>query len=287
MAKWFFVIMLLGMMLLVMVGCSSTSETVITGEKDLAGLIFEDANGNARRDRNELGIAGFRVFLDENDNSSLDIGERSAISDATGAYVFRDLPLGETYTVLQEIPFGWRNTTGGGFVTASGSFETTSSDFETTSSDAVAHGEAVLETQVVGGGAASINAFPFLVALQLTTGETFCTGALITQSVVLTAAHCLVGGFDVLPASALQVRAGSASLSAEVEGLPVRRVIIHENYFDTPGFDIALLELAEKQQHPTALGRMQNMQKGPKVPFPGNAPAQISCLHLGICQITL
>lgn len=221
-------------LMLTLLGCS-TSETVIVGEKDLAGVVFNDANGNARRDRNEVGLAGFRVFLDENDNSTLDGGERSAVTDSSGAYVFRDVPIGETYTVLQEMPFGWRNTTGGGFVTASHQV-----------SD-----EQALETQVVGGGAASLEAFPFLVALQLTTGETFCTGSLITQSVVLTAAHCVVGNFDVLPASAVQIRAGSASLADAVDVLAVRRITIHENYFDAPGFDIALLELAEASDQPT------------------------------------
>lgn len=235
MANRFVVSMVLGLML-VMVGCS-TSDTVITDVKDMSGVVFNDANGNARRDRNETGIVGFRVFLDENDNSTLEANERRAVTDASGAYVFRDVPIGETYTVLQEMPFGWRNTTGGGFVTAS--------------QEPPEQVSQVLETQVVGGGAASLEAFPFLVALQFTTGETFCTGSLITQSVVLTAAHCVVGNFDVLPASRLQVRAGNASLTGDAEVLAVRRVIIHENYFDASGFDIALLELAEASDQPT------------------------------------
>lgn len=230
---------------LLLVACSSTSETIIRGEQDIAGVVYEDANGNARRDRGELGLVGFRVFLDENDNGMLDPGERSTVTDSSGAYVFRDLPIGETYTVLQALPFGWRNTAGGGFVTAA-------VDHEASNDEGVL--EPQVEPQVVGGGAASMEVFPFVVALEFTTGDLLCTGTLISQSVVLTAAHCLVESFSrrtLLPAAALQVRAGSASLAASPEVLSVRRVVVHENYFDQAGFDIALLELATPSRQPT------------------------------------
>jgi hypothetical protein len=54
----------------------------------IAGSVFADANGNGRRDKNERGLAGARVYLDRNGNGNLDILEAVAVTDKSGNFSF-------------------------------------------------------------------------------------------------------------------------------------------------------------------------------------------------------
>src|SRR5262249_6628317 len=62
------------------------------------GTVFEDANGNGKRDGGEPGRGGVTVFLDANNNGVLDPGELSTTTDANGTYAFSNVPDG-TYHV--------------------------------------------------------------------------------------------------------------------------------------------------------------------------------------------
>jgi len=64
---------------------------------NITSFVWEDANGNGRKDPEESGLEGVTVFLDANNNGSLDSGELSTVTDATGAYSFTDLNNGDFY----------------------------------------------------------------------------------------------------------------------------------------------------------------------------------------------
>jgi len=75
----------------------------------IAGVLFDDRNGDGFRQPGEPGLAGRVVFLDANRNGALDPGERSTTAAADGSYRFDDLAPGR-YLVAQLPPPGWSAT---------------------------------------------------------------------------------------------------------------------------------------------------------------------------------
>jgi trypsin len=59
--------------------------------------------------------------------------------------------------------------------------------------------------QIVGGTAAALGEFPFIVSVQTSSGSHFCGGTLLNANTVLTAAHCA----EDQVASRLRIRAGT------------------------------------------------------------------------------
>ncbi len=57
----------------------------------LGGTVFEDLDHNGQRGAAEAGVAGVTVYLDVNDNGSLDPGEPFTKTNSDGAYVFGGL----------------------------------------------------------------------------------------------------------------------------------------------------------------------------------------------------
>jgi trypsin len=100
---------------------------------------------------------------------------------------------------------------------------------------------------VVGGGPASPNEYPAVARVAY--GPFLCTGTLIAPDTVLSAGHCssITGAAIATPASwpaaAIDVRIGGHR-RGEGERVPVQRVVMHENYLATMGYDISLLKLA-------------------------------------------
>ena len=73
----------------------------------VTGTLFNDLSGEGKRAANEPGLANRSVFLDANFNGVLDAGELVTTTDASGNYVFADLPVG-LYSVRPVAPAGWR-----------------------------------------------------------------------------------------------------------------------------------------------------------------------------------
>ena len=83
---------------------------VSTGSGQIVGSVYNDANGNAKRKRNEKPLAGVRVFVDLNNDGLFESGEPTASTDASGHYVIGGLGAG-TYSVDVTAPAGWVVTT--------------------------------------------------------------------------------------------------------------------------------------------------------------------------------
>ena len=75
----------------------------------IAGVVYNDANGNTVRDAGEAGISGRTVYIDTNNNVILDAGEKSTTTDASGNYLLSGLVSG-TYKVREVVPSGWSQT---------------------------------------------------------------------------------------------------------------------------------------------------------------------------------
>src|SRR6185312_3976714 len=83
---------------------------VSTGSGQIVGSVYNDANGNAKRQKNEKPLAGIQVFVDLNDDGLFESGEPTATTDASGHYVIGGLGAG-TYNVDVTAPTGWVMTT--------------------------------------------------------------------------------------------------------------------------------------------------------------------------------
>ncbi|MFO0879046.1 MAG: SdrD B-like domain-containing protein [Gemmataceae bacterium] len=88
--------------------------TILNGS--IRGVIWNDANRDGIRAATpsgtftEPGLEGWSVFIDLNHNKLADVGEPTAITDASGGYLFTDLQVGD-YDVREVLPSGWEVTT--------------------------------------------------------------------------------------------------------------------------------------------------------------------------------
>ncbi|KKK71189.1 hypothetical protein LCGC14_2916420, partial [marine sediment metagenome] len=73
------------------------------------GTAFEDLDGDGIHDAEEPGIAGQKVYLDQNRNDWPDAGEPFRITDSNGTYGFEDLSPA-VYTVAEAPQFPWEQT---------------------------------------------------------------------------------------------------------------------------------------------------------------------------------
>ena len=87
----------------------------------IQGTKWNDLNGNGVKDAGEPGLAGWTIYIDQNNNAKLDSGEKSTTTDANGNYSFTNLEPG-TYTVAEVQRPGWQQTSPGSV--SNGSFET-------------------------------------------------------------------------------------------------------------------------------------------------------------------
>ncbi len=74
-----------------------------------SGTVYNDANGNAKRDTGEGGLGGFTVYVDTNGNGKLDAGEPSALSASDGSYTIANVTPG-TYAVREAIQTAYKCT---------------------------------------------------------------------------------------------------------------------------------------------------------------------------------
>ncbi len=90
---------------------------VSSGTGVIQGTIFNDANGNGKRQKNEKPLAGWLIFADLNNDGTFENREPVATSDASGHYAITGLGAG-TYHIRQVMQPGWVATT-----PAAGSFD--------------------------------------------------------------------------------------------------------------------------------------------------------------------
>lgn len=70
-------------------GLNVTGQNFATAQAvTISGKVFEDSNGDSARSTGEAGISGVTVFLDGNNNGTLDAGETSRTTNAAGNYTF-------------------------------------------------------------------------------------------------------------------------------------------------------------------------------------------------------
>ncbi|MEM9345867.1 MAG: Ig-like domain-containing protein [Planctomycetota bacterium] len=72
----------------------------------IEGQLFADPDRDGVLGTGELGIEGWAVYIDANNNQARDAGEVSDVTDATGAYALTGLADG-THTVAVDAPVGW------------------------------------------------------------------------------------------------------------------------------------------------------------------------------------
>ncbi|MGD1920052.1 MAG: S8 family serine peptidase [Pleurocapsa sp.] len=82
----------------------SAEETgsIVNNIGTISGTKWDDLNGDGVRDENEPGLAGWTIYLDDNQNGHLDEGETFVITDSEGNYLF-EVEASDTY-VVAEVP---------------------------------------------------------------------------------------------------------------------------------------------------------------------------------------
>jgi hypothetical protein len=92
------------------------------------------------KDSNELGVANITVYNDANNNSKLDSGELTAVTDGSGLYTLSNLASG-SYKIRQILQSGWSQTTPtnnyGWTITLGSNQQLSSKDFGTRESNVV------------------------------------------------------------------------------------------------------------------------------------------------------
>ncbi|XP_047520905.1 chymotrypsin-2-like isoform X2 [Pieris napi] len=131
-----------------------------------------------------------------------------------------------------------------------------------------------IQTRIVGGQDAPEGLAPYQVSMRVKNSQFknlhFCSGAIINERWILTAAHCRVG-YDF---RYVTVVVGTNLLSSGGDSYPVESFVDHEG-FDTKTFfdDIALLKVSKDIQF--------NDKVQPIQMATSNTPVGTQCLHTG------
>ncbi|XP_043269206.1 trypsin-1-like [Venturia canescens] len=95
--------------------------------------------------------------------------------------------------------------------------------------------------RIVGGEPTSIEYHPYQVSLRRNERHT-CGGSIISETWILTAAHCVARAFS----SAVSIQAGTSNLSSGGRIIEAKNIIVHDDYSSrTSDYDIAVIELEE------------------------------------------
>jgi hypothetical protein len=86
----------------------NTYTAKVTVGSSITGTVFNDINGGGLLDANP-GLAGWTVFLDLNNDGTLDPGDPFTVTDALGKYTFVN-PTQGTYAIREELQDGWTQT---------------------------------------------------------------------------------------------------------------------------------------------------------------------------------
>jgi SdrD B-like domain len=77
----------------------------LAGGITISGTVYQDADGDQSRDAGETGMSGVKIYLDLNNNGTLETVEPTATTSSSGAYTFSDV-IGRSYNVRQALPIG-------------------------------------------------------------------------------------------------------------------------------------------------------------------------------------
>ncbi|MBX7166422.1 MAG: hypothetical protein K1X74_08730 [Pirellulales bacterium] len=80
------------------------------------GTVFSDVDSDGVQDAGEPGLEGWTVYVDENNDGSLTVGEPAATSDATGQYAITGATRG-TFNIRETVQAGYTPTSPAGGVT--------------------------------------------------------------------------------------------------------------------------------------------------------------------------
>ncbi len=78
-----------------------------------SGMKYHDLNADGDQDAGELGLEGWVIFVDYDDDGAWDAGEPKATTAADGTYTITGIVPG-TYDVVEELSAGWFNSDPGG-----------------------------------------------------------------------------------------------------------------------------------------------------------------------------
>ncbi len=227
MKKWIAQSVIIALMAGSLAACGGGGSTPGGASASLGGILFDDLNKNNLRDAGEPGLKDWTVYVDANGNSSLDAGEKTAVTGATGAYSFGDVKIGANKIGVQ-MRLGYSAV------------------------HVVPLSSSLIDPKIINGTTVpGKDKFPFQVALvQKADGAQFCGASLVAPRWVLTAAHCFyTDSKQTTFAAAVQVRIGVTDLSTQDgETIDVSEIINHPQYLLPAGSgtnnDIALLKLS-------------------------------------------
>jgi hypothetical protein len=81
----------------------------LTTQALVSGTLFNDINGNARKDAGESFLSGWKMYIDSNNDGKWQSNERFVYTSSRGAWSF-SLPAG-SYHIRALRPTGWKLTT--------------------------------------------------------------------------------------------------------------------------------------------------------------------------------
>jgi subtilisin family serine protease len=120
----------------------------------LAGVAFDDLDGDGVREAGEPGLAGWTIVLDLHDDATVDA---TTVTDAAGAYAFAGVAAG-THAVREAPQAGWTQTAPPAAATAATAL-TASAAALFTPAEAVGDGLAPMAASVAGEGLTNLAAF--------------------------------------------------------------------------------------------------------------------------------
>ena len=118
----------------------------------------------------------------------------------------------------------------------------------------------LLPGRIVNGELTTIEAHPYQVSLQTISGSHFCGGSIISEDIIVTAAHCM----QSYTASQFKVRLGSTEYKSGGELVAVKAFKFHEGYNSkTMVNDVAVIKLASSVKESAKIKFVKLAEKTP------------------------